>query len=159
MNVRYIKLILSFVLVLLTMSIILTFSLQTGEKSSNTSTGVIEEVLNSVIGEENVTDEMVSSFQIPVRKMAHFGIYMLLGFTLINLFNQIVLTFDLSKYLMYVSFFVGILYAIFDEFVIQGVTTGRAPSWIDVLIDTSGVAIGIILFIPILTLTKKLNKK
>lgn len=150
------KIALSVLLVISCMLIILRFSLQEGEKSGEVSSNVIKDVLSAVIGEENVTEELVSNAQVPVRKMAHFGVYMLLGFTLINLFNML---YSVNAYRIFFLFppIIGVLYSVFDEHLIQKATVGRAPSWIDVLIDSTGVFFGICLYILLIITVKRLK--
>ena len=99
---------------------------------------------------------MVVNAQIPVRKLAHFGVYMLLGFTLINLFYLI---YSFINYKLFFAFplLIGVLYSIFDEHVIQRITSGRAPSWLDVLIDSVGLIIGICLYILLIIVTNRIK--
>ena len=155
-NNNILRIVLSVILVASSMLIILRFSLQDGVKSGEISSDVIKDVLDVVIGEENVTEEMVVYAQIPVRKLAHFGVYMLLGFTLINLFYLI---YSFINYKLFFAFplLIGVLYSIFDEHLIQRITSGRAPSWIDVLIDSVGLIIGICLYILLIIVTNRIK--
>lgn len=146
---------LSWITVISTMLMIFALSMQNAQTSSETSKSQIEVILNAIIGKENVTEELVASFQVPMRKLAHFGVYMLLGFCLTNAFN---VSFKLK--FVFISIFCGIAYSFFDEFFIQNISAGRGPSIIDVLIDSSGVAIGFGLYFLVLLINKKIpNKK
>ena len=136
------------------MIMIFALSMQNAETSSQTSKSQIETILSAIIGKENVTEELVKSFQIPVRKLAHFGVYMLLGFCLANAFKQ---TFNTK--LTFISILVGCAYSFIDEFVYQNVSQGRGPSIIDVMIDTSGVIIGFGLLLLVLFINKKFPNK
>ena len=138
------------------MLMIINFSLENSEKSSETSSGLIRDVLDTVLGEENVTDELVSQAQVPIRKIAHFGVYMLLGFTLMNLFYLIYSMRNL-KIFYFCPIAIGVSYSIFDEHFIQKISNGRAPSWVDVLIDSAGVFVGICLFFLLIFIVYKLK--
>ena len=126
------------------MVMIFCFSAQNAEKSTKTSSSVVENVLDIVMPKEEITPEVVKKYQFPFRKAAHFGIYMLLGFALANAFKY---TLKKKWYISYIaSALVSILYAISDEWH-QGFSEGRGPSPKDVLIDSSGAILGILLFV------------
>lgn len=147
----------SWLLVLLTMLIIFNFSGQSGTQSNQVSEGVIVEILGIVMEKEEITPPVVQKFQMPVRKLAHFGIYMLLGFCTLNAFYN---SFKLKVWLN-ISFSVlsCIAYATFDE-LRQGYTAGRSPAALDVLIDSLGALVGIGLFFGFIYLcNKKMNNE
>lgn len=153
---KYIILITSWLCVLLTMLIIFCFSAEDAEQSTQTSGGVIEDVLDTVLPEDKVTPELVNKFQFPFRKIAHFCIFMLLGFCLSNAFN---VTIKNKWYISYPCALVsGILYAISDEWH-QNFSLGRGPSFKDVLIDSAGVAVGIGCFVLFLFVLNHLKNK
>lgn len=134
----------SWLCVVLTMVMIFCFSAQNAEKSTETSSSVVENVLDIVMPKEEITPEVVKKYQFPFRKAAHFGIYMLLGFALANAFQY---TLNKKWYVSYpASALVSILYAVSDEWH-QGFSEGRGPSLTDVLIDSSGAILGILVFI------------
>ncbi len=144
MNKKIVIIVVSWFLVLLTMIIVASFSLQNGEKSSETSNSVVEVIIPNY---NELTPNQQETASFSIRKIAHFSIYFLLGFVVINAFTY---TFNLSKYYMlFLSLFASFLYASFDEFVFQGMTEGRAPQITDVLIDTLGALFGITLYIVI----------
>ena len=127
---------LSWLMVVLSMVIISNFSSETGVESSNTSGGMIRELLTLFLHEEQITDELVQQFQHPIRKLAHFCEFMLLGFCLANAFIQ---TISLKLVFSSVFAFLGaVIYALFDELVLQGISDNRGPSFNDVLIDSFG---------------------
>jgi len=78
----------SWLLVLLTMIIIFNFSGQSATQSSQVSEGVVVEILGIVMDKEEITPPVIQKFQFPIRKLAHFGIYMLLGFCMMNAFLE-----------------------------------------------------------------------
>ena len=153
--------IISWLTVLVSIAMIINFSSENGEESTATSDGVVESIIEVIPNGDEITPAQKNEMKFSVRKMAHYGVYMLLGFCLINAFCT---TFPMKKkylYLIVVPF--PILFAIFDEFVVQYVSFGRAPQWQDVLVDSIGAISGILLYL-ILTiaygaLIKKINSK
>ena len=147
---------LSWICVVLTMAMIFFFSSEDSKKSTQTSTDVIEDVLDIVLPKDEITPTVVEKFQFPFRKIAHFGIFMLLGFCLSNAFN---VTIKNKWYISYPCALVsGILYAISDEWH-QNFSLGRGPSFKDVLIDSAGVAVGIGCFVLFLFVLNHLKNK
>jgi len=135
---------LSWLLVLLTMLIIYNFSEESGDKSTETSGDVIKDVLDIVMPEEEITDDVVKKYQIPFRKLAHFAIFMLLGFSLANAYK---ITINIKLFYIYlISFGTSSLYALFDE-LHQGFVVGRGTTLKDFLIDSLGGLIGVCIFI------------
>jgi len=135
---------LSWLLVLLTMLIIYNFSEESGDKSTETSGDVIKDVLDIVMPEEEITDDVVKKYQIPFRKLAHFAIFMLLGFSLANAYK---ITINIKLFYIYlISFVTSSLYALFDE-LHQGFVVGRGTTLKDFLIDSLGGLIGVCIFI------------
>ena len=67
----------SWILVLLTMLIIFNFSKETSSKSSETSKDVVVDVLDVVMDKEDITPPVIKKFQFPIRKIAHFSVFML----------------------------------------------------------------------------------
>jgi VanZ family protein len=146
----------SWTCVFLTMLMIYCFSAENAEKSTETSSSVIENVLGIVMPEEEITPEVVKKYQFPFRKTAHFGIYMLLGFSLANAFLS---TVKGKKYISYIcALACGILYAILDEWH-QNFSDGRGPSAKDVLIDSLGVLVGILIFVLFMYIFNRIKAK
>ncbi|MBQ8738060.1 MAG: VanZ family protein [Clostridia bacterium] len=153
---KSIVLTLSWACVLLTMIMIFCFSAEDAEKSTQTSSGVIEDVLDIVLPKDEITPEVVKKYQFPFRKAAHFGIYMLLGFSLANAFLS---TVKGKKYISYIcALACGILYAILDEWH-QNFSDGRGPSARDVLIDSSGALVGILIFVLFMYIFNRIKSK
>lgn len=140
---KKISIALSWLCVLITMMIIFFFSAENGEKSSETSQKVVEKVLETVMNKDKITLEIIQKYQLPIRKLAHFCIYMLLGFSLANAYRVTLSKFIYLPYI--VAFPSAIIYAISDE-IHQNFSAGRAPSIKDVLIDSCGALTGILVY-------------
>ena len=145
--------VLSWALVLLTMMIIFNFSAESSEESSKTSGDVVEQVLGIFMEKEEITPPVIKKFQFPIRKAAHFGIYMLLGFCMMNAFDK---TFKIKViFNALYSVITCVLYAISDE-IHQSFSLDRGPRALDTLIDSAGAVFGILIFICFLLLYEKI---
>ena len=145
-----IKRIIIIIMLLITWIIIFKFSSQSGEESSNVSRGIIQKIIDFIpnIGENQELAERV------IRKIAHFSIYTLVGLLLKNLFN----TYDIKeKYKIIYSLIIGIIYAISDE-IHQKFVPGRSAQITDVMLDSMGVALGILLVMLVIEIIKKTKK-
>lgn len=151
-----IRIAISWLLVIATMAIIFRFSSQNSSDSTDTSEGVIENILGTIIGEEAIRPSVVQKMQLPIRKIAHFGIFMLLGFCLANAFKLSINKRELLSYLL--AGVTSILYAISDE-LHQAFTYGRYALATDVVIDSTGAIIGIALLFCLDRFVKFLNKR
>ena len=118
---------------ILFMIIIFWFSHQTGTESSGLSTYIVNWLENHL---HIIVPELI------IRKMAHMGEYALLTFTFIYGFSKN--KFILQKVLLF-SLSATFLYACSDEFH-QLFIVGRSGQLADVMIDTTGGIIAIILF-------------
>ena len=126
------------VLVLIVMVFIFAFSNESGVKSTKRSDRVI-----TVFFKNNRKTNRLITF---VRKSAHFIIYFLLGFLVINLFIE----FNLSiRQLLVFSLLFCFIYACSDE-IHQLFIVGRSGSFVDVLLDTISSFLGIIFYKSIL---------
>ena len=154
MNKKVLSIVLSWLMVAIVMFIIVNFSLESSEKSTATS----EQIVNSVIsGADTITNSQREMISLVTRKLAHFGIYMLLGFCLFNAFS-----FTLSKKFVYLELFsclFAFLFSLFDEFVIQNIAFDRAPQITDVLIDFAGIIVGTAVYLALFIIVRKFNKK
>ena len=143
-------------MVLASMLMIFIFSEESGEQSAETSGGVIKDVLDVFMPEEDITEEVIKKYQFPFRKIAHFGIFMLLGFCLANAFRN---TINLKLIYTYIfSFGSVVLYASLDE-LHQELSVNRGPSFKDVLIDSLGGLVGVCLFALMIYLFNKVYIK
>ena len=126
------------------MIIIFNFSSQNAEQSTKTSSDVVIQVLDVVMDKEDITPPVVRKYHFPIRKLAHFGIFMLLGFCMYSAFEK---SFKNKMWInLLLSFLVCVIYAISDE-LHQHFSANRAPSFVDVLIDSGGALIGIVVFL------------
>ena len=156
MRIKTLKIIVSWLMVIATMLIIYSFSGETAQESTKTSGGIIEAILKLFLPNENVTVDLIARLQHPIRKLAHFSIFALLGFTLANAFK---ITFKIKLIFNYLlSLASVIIYASTDE-LHQGLIDGRGPSFKDVLIDSFGGLTGILVFALMLFIFNKLITK
>ena len=146
------------VLLVLWMGFIFSMSSENAEKSSNTSGQTIKVVLSTVPEFEKQPEEVkvniIEELQFIVRKSAHFIGYMILGILasgLILYYGNIN-----KKYLL--AFLICVIYAISDE-IHQLFVPGRSGQVRDVLIDSAGSLLGIILVMAFEKLLIKFNKK
>ena len=142
-------------LLILWMILIFCFSNQRADDSSKLSDGVIVKVA-SIFVKDNLTDnkkdELIDKYTFIIRKTAHFSVYLILGILSINLLSS----FNIKRIIMLSSLFCFI-YACTDEFH-QLFVNGRAGRFTDVLIDTSGGVI-MLLIVFIISLAVLRHKK
>lgn len=127
------------------MILIFWFSHQNGENSLKQSNFILQYL-----------KDILSIFNLDVRKLAHFTIYLILGSFYFLSFER------LNKKSICISIILTFLYACTDEYH-QSFVPGRGPAFKDVLIDTLGGTVGILLIYkfnlyykkPIINLNKK----
>ncbi len=148
--------ILSWTLVFLTAFIIFCFSWQPAKSSVKTSEDMVVQILDVVMDKEQITTPVIKKAQLPIRKVAHFGIYMLLGFTLISAMEK---SFKLKRWLLIViSESACAIYAVLDE-TNQIFRLGRTPYFVDTIVDSLGSISGIFFYFGAIALyTKVINK-
>lgn len=160
-NRKQIRMIISWIAVLIWMAVIFNLSAQPAVESSGLSnkvTKLIIETVTKVVAldiESSTTIDLVSKLDHIVRKVAHGVVYFILGVLVINALLQ-----SRIKGLKGAILSIGIcvLYAISDE-VHQMFVPGRGPQVKDVLIDSVGAVIGIgIYYIIIKTMERKFAK-
>lgn len=146
MDIKKVRVIL-LVCIFIIFGVIFKFSSENSTKSTSTSGTVIDAIVDTHPATKKLSENQKSvvktSLKTPVRKMAHFTIYTILGVFLMCFAN----TYDtniLKK--VCISLMVGALYACSDEFH-QLFVTGRSAEITDVLIDTTGAFVGILLVI------------
>lgn len=137
--------VIKFTLVVCCMLIIFMFSSDSGTDSSKKSDSVIINLVE-VISNKKVNnkdrDKYIEKYVFPVRKCAHFTIYLILGILVISLLSEYrILN---SKTVLY-TLLIVFLYACSDEFH-QLFVSGRSSEIRDVLIDSSGGFIGSYLY-------------
>lgn len=146
------------VLLLMTFSIIFGFSSQDGEESKGLSRKITElitqnnEKIQSLSSQEK--EEVLDRIEAVIRKIAHFSIYTIIGILLMALmcmFNIV------DKTRVGITLVLGIIYAATDEFH-QVFVQGRTALITDVVIDTMGVILGILLVLLIREIYRKIKE-
>ena len=145
-------------LLLSTFFIIFGFSSQDGEKSGNISKKITEEIITRIPQiqekEQNEREAITLRIEKVIRKIAHFSIYTAVGLLLMALIS----TFEMKeKNRIIISLIIGIIYASSDE-IHQSFVPGRSPMITDVMIDTMGVMLGILLIMLGKAIIKKYKK-
>lgn len=145
-------------LILLWMVIIFIFSSQVSDKSSNISGDTIRIILNKLQLTQNMNEqqinEMVENLQTPMRKIAHFSIYTVGGVLVMVFFSKLNVT---SKKKIIYSLVFCAIYAVLDE-LHQYFVPGRSCEIRDVLIDSTGSLLGILVSYYIIKIFQKKQK-
>ena len=128
------KKIISTVLVVLWMILIFSLSNQVALVSSHQSSFFVN-IITNIFGNSNIN---IITFV--VRKCAHFTLYLILGVLVLN-----ALRYYKVKNIIILAILICITYACFDE-IHQLFIQGRSGEVRDVLIDSIGSLIGIVLF-------------
>ena len=140
-----IKKIVKIILIVLWCSLIFMFSNDTGGTSTKKSDGLIVRTVEKVIKRQLSSEEkekVLKYLVVPVRKSAHLFIYFILGILIISLLREYR---DIDMKVVLLAVFLGFLYACSDE-VHQLFIKGRSCEVRDVLIDTVGVSLGVLLY-------------
>ena len=139
------KKIISFIVLILWMIVIFSFSSADANKSTGTSDKVITtmiEIKDKITNNETPNNEkeiIVKNSSFYIRKIAHITEYLILGFLMFNLLKQYSVT------NIYYAIGLSILYSCTDEFH-QLFISGRSGSIRDILIDFIGILIGTYLY-------------
>ena len=139
------KKIISFIVLILWMIVIFSFSSADANKSTGTSDKVITtmiEIKDKITNNEtpnNKKEIIVKNSSFYIRKIAHITEYLILGFLTFNLLKQYSVT------NIYYAIGLSILYSCTDEFH-QLFISGRSGSIRDILIDSIGILIGTYLY-------------
>lgn len=147
------------ILLLGTFSIIFGFSNQDGEKSGSISKKITEEIVKRIPQiqekEQEERELITQRTEKVIRKLAHFSIYTLVGILLMALIS----TYQIKeKNKIIISIIMGITYACSDE-IHQSFVPERSPMITDVMIDTMGVMLGILIILLGKTIIEKFQKK
>lgn len=130
-----IKKVSSVLLILLWMFIIFMFSQDTGEQSGGLTEKIIIKVTTTLTDIKENTPEMrevINKWMFPTRKAAHYFIYFVLAFLIMNtLFIM-----GVKKYTLIITGVICMLYALGDEYH-QTFVSGRTGQISDVLLDSS----------------------
>ncbi len=127
--------------------LIFNFSNENGEKSSNSSTKLIELFIKN--------KEVIEKIDPYIRKIAHYFEYGLGGVLFIALFYTYNWT---DRKRVITSLFLGLWYSITDE-LHQSIVPGRHASLADIWIDFLGIATGVVIMIFIITAFKLCRKE
>lgn len=139
------------------MALIFSFSNQKDVESSKVSDGFIDRTVVKIykVFNENITkekeDEIIEKYTYPIRKLAHYTLYFVLGI----LAFLVVKDYSINKKLIIYSLLICFLYACSDEFH-QLFVIGRSASIKDVMIDTFGSFCSISIFY---IFNKKISKR
>lgn len=139
------------ILIVIWMITVFCFSNDNSQKSSNKSEKIVEVI--SQICDNKIKEK--DKLETIVRKSAHMLIYTIGGILLFLYCNTYDI--DLKKKIIY-SIIICVIYAITDE-IHQGFVPGRSPQITDILIDTAGVNLGIVISYWILKFNKKIYNK
>ena len=127
------------------MVLIFDFSNDNGVESSNKSDGIIIKSIQ-IVFKHNLTEEEKNILQkrlvVPVRKTAHLLVYLILGILIMNVLVEFK---PINKQTILSALLICFLYACSDE-IHQLFINGRSGEVKDVLLDTIGSIIGIIIF-------------
>ena len=147
----------SFIVLILWMIVIFSFSSADANKSTGTSDKVITtmiEIKDKITDQETPISEkeiIVKNSSFYVRKIAHITEYLILGLLMFNALKQ----FNILN--IYYAIILCVLYSCTDEFH-QLFINGRSGSFRDVLIDTIGILLGTYLYKILVIKKKKVNK-
>lgn len=134
---------LSYITIILWMILIFKFSSQPAQQSGKLST-VITKIGIKVINKVNPNTKFdIVRFDHIIRKNAHFFIYLVLGILVMNVLKRI----GVVRYKS-IALLICILYAETDE-LHQFFVPGRGAGVKDVLIDSVGAAVGILVVVVI----------
>lgn len=140
------------------MGLIFYLSHQNADDSSLLSGGLIEKVIGFLFPDISVEalENLVVSLQFIVRKGAHFTIYAVLGvLSFITFITYNAMPLALRTFL---SLLVSVVYSVSDEYH-QTFVKGRSGELRDVLIDSAGALLGIILSLVIYVIHKAIKKR
>lgn len=141
------------ILLLGTFYIIFGFSSQNGEESGNLSGKIAKFVVEQLPIQK--TEKSLKRTEAVIRKIAHFSIYTLVGFLLMSFVSTYAIK---ENKRMIISLIVGILYATSDE-IHQSFIPNRSCQLTDVMIDSMGLLLGILILLTILKIHKKIKIK
>ena len=140
-----------------TFFLIFGFSSQNATESSGISKKVSEALVEVTNKEKPIQEKnkMVKFLEPRIRKLAHFSIYTVVGLLLMSL----CFTYKISiNKKIVISLIIGFIYACSDE-LHQTFVAGRSGEARDVLIDTSGIFIGICISYAFYKIRNRLKKQ
>lgn len=134
---------------------IFNFSGQQGTKSGDTSKKFTVAIIRILTGKNMALDDpFIEGIQLIIRKLAHFSVYAIGGFLIMNYAYT---TDKTMKQKIIYSICFGGGYAITDE-IHQFFVPGRSGNIFDVGIDTLGVITGVLIYLGIRKIIRILRK-
>ena len=146
--------IISILVILLWLIVIFCFSNMNSDESNDKSKGAIQNIVKTSINISNTIhltnielteeklDQITNNLNYPLRKVMHASVYFILALLLLIVLNKNNVT-DYKLYLFTIIF--CIIYAITDE-VHQLYVSERTGQPLDVLIDTTGSVLGLLVY-------------
>ncbi|MCT4607005.1 MAG: VanZ family protein [Marinisporobacter sp.] len=154
---RSLKVVLSWTAVFLWLVLIFCLSAQPANQSDGLSKKVTKVIIENagkivpIADETSTTTNLVARFNHMVRKYAHFTVYLILGILVMNGFR---VSGSIGFRGSVLSLVFCIAYAISDE-VHQLFVAGRGGQVMDVLIDSAGASVGILMYLMLSRIKKK----
>lgn len=148
-------------LAVLWMGVIFSFSAENAEESLETSDGIVDRVIDHLFEDkkESLPSAKYDNFKMKVsyfvRKTAHFTAYMILGVLILSALFTHKLK---NRMRIFLTLTISFLYAVSDE-VHQVFVPGRAGRFSDVMIDTSGAVLGILLCLGTFYIIRRFKNK
>ena len=159
MKKLYIKRGILILLILINCLVIFGFSSQKAEESSNTSSKIVDAIVDTLYRNKKIVNQEVQMLKenitTLVRKGAHFSIYTCLGILTFLYIGTYPI--NLKKRFLYTILFC-IAYACSDEFH-QMFVEGRSGEIRDICIDTCGALFGTVIVIAISKFVNLIKKK
>ena len=142
----------------LVMAVIFILSADNADESNEKSDLLADSFVYTVLSLFDLTDEEIQKVidvsVFIVRKTAHFAEYCVLGFLISAVFVSFYFKPQMN---IPISFASGVLYAVSDE-IHQYFVPDRACAFRDVLIDSMGALLSVIIFVAIICSIKRLHK-
>lgn len=129
-------------------AVIFSFSLQSGEVSGDLSGSVLEAILGFFMPGVLESPEKLELFHLILRKCAHFSEFMILG-----VLSTIAVKYMKVGYKSIIGLGYCVLIASLDE-TLQLFVSGRAGRVQDVLIDSAGALVGVLVVIICFKITR-----
>ena len=153
-----IKKVIKLVLVILWMGLIFLFSNDTGKISTEKSDGFIirmVEIISRRELSESEKDKWTTCLVKPVRKGAHLSVYLVLGILIVSFVIEFMpIGYKANMLAIGLSF----IYACSDE-VHQYFVPGRSGMFSDVVLDTIGASVGVLLVVLVVRMCKRREQK
>ena len=141
-------------LLLETFFIIFRFSSQNAKQSAGLSSNVTKTIFKRLNQEEIENKGLIlERMEKIMRKIAHFTIYTVVGVLLMSLVS----TYNIKKSKRIIcSLWIGVLYATSDE-IHQLFVPGRSGQITDIILDSMGVLLGIVLVLTAIEINRKIK--